>query len=1186
MSSIVTEISFNKRAAIAGLVSLLHLAAATAFGQTQQPNDARELSPGQTLEREIKGAETHSYGFDLQAGEFFQVRVEQKGIDVALKLLDASGNTLATIDSPNGQEGPETLSYVAAKAQRVVLEISSVDAKAPGGIYVLKSEASRTATANDKRRVDAERAFSEGMKARDTTGEGETAVRKFSEALESWRALADDYMGDLTARLVLQSKARVKFIAARNSLNKGTSDERRNALAGFQEAYRLYLEGGDKDKAAISLFGTGVTYFELGEKQSSLEFYNLALQLFREAGNKSTGAAVAFGIGQIYTDLGYPEKAIENYRVALNLQREIGNKAEEARLLLAVGIAHIGLGEKQKALDYFNQALPIQRSIANRAEEAITLSTIGSLYAASGEKSKAISFYEQSLALFRALNDKSGDATSLTNLGAVYSSLGEKQKALTYYEASLALRRRLNDKAGEAATLSNIGLVHSEVGNKQSALDFHYQALYRFRELGDKYGEASALNNLGLVNLDLGEKRIAIDFFKRALARQRMSGDKTGEVATLSNIGKVYDSLGDSRNAKVYFQEALALNAVIRSSTPTVIEPKSEFKPAKTELREVSRVDEEARRSLIIYLRQVETSRKLGVKATEASALTELMFITWALDSPAIAICYGKQAVNVFQTLRAEMKGGDLKLQGALSRSFEDAYRKLSDLLIAEGRIVEAEQVLEMLKQEEVFDYLRRDASEIDKLQQRADLKPKELEALKRYNEIADKIASLGTEFGTLQDLQSKGVKLSARQERRYAELSAQVEDANRSFQVFLRQVADEFAARTDTEKDLQENLALKSDLKSWGGDVDFLYTLVGADRYRVILVTPETQVDGKTDIKATELNYKIGKFRAALQDPAIDPRPQGKELYDILIKPIEKQLDGAKAKTLLWSLDGNLRLLPLAALWDGTQYFGQKYQNVIVTLASRTRLSDTVEPHWRALGLGVTEAKKVKEPNGTQDINFKSLPAVRAELLSIVQSEQSPNGVLPGQSLMDADFSENAFESQLLRGYKLVHIASHFSLNPGDSTRSFLLLGDGNVLTVDKLKNNPRLNLRGVELLTLSACQTAVVEKDSRGKEVEGFGYVAQQKGAKAVLASLWRVADESTQLLMSEFYRLRKENPQLTKAAALQLAQQEMVAGKLKPTQSKSVRRDTGEADIQPSPDYTHPYYWSPFILIGNWR
>lgn len=544
------------------------------------------------------------------------------------------------------------------------------------------------------------------------------------------------------------------------------------------------------------------------------------------------------------------------------------------------------------------------------------------------------------------------------------------------------------------------------------------------------------------------------------------------------------------------------------------------------------------------------------------------------------------------------MKGLDEQTQRGYLKKTEKPYRRLAEWLVAEGRLPEAEQVLAMLKEEEVFDYLRRDASESDKLQQRADLRPEERAALKRYNEIADRVAALGAEFGKLQELQSKGVELDAGQKKRYAELSAQIEDASRTFQVFLRQLADEFARRPKVEEDLQENLGLQSDLKEWGEGVVFLYTLVGEDRYRVILVTPDTQTDGKYEIKASDLNDKIEKFRAAVQDPSVDPRPLGKELFDILIKPVEKQLEGANAKTLLWSLDGSLRLLPLSALWDGKQYFGQKYQNVTVTLASRTRLGEKVEPNWRALGLGVSEAKSVKEPSGTRDISFRALPAVITELRSIVRSEQSPNGILPGQSLLDAEFNENALELQLLRGYKVVHIASHFSLNPGDSSRSFLLLGDGNVLTVDEIKNNPRLVFRGVELLTLSACQTAVVEKDGSGREVEGFGYVAQKKGAKAIMATLWSVADESTSLFMSEFYRLRKENPQLTKAEALRLAQTAMIEGKLSSPGAGEVARDvklSGRAEpnsdlpaypFDGSKPYAHPYFWSSFVLIGNWR
>lgn len=330
------------------------------------------------------------------------------------------------------------------------------------------------------------------------------------------------------------------------------------------------------------------------------------------------------------------------------------------------------------------------------------------------------------------------------------------------------------------------------------------------------------------------------------------------------------------------------------------------------------------------------------------------------------------------------------------------------------------------------------------------------------------------------------------------------------------------------------------------------------------------------------------------MQYPAVDPRPLGKELYDILIKPVERHLEGAKAKTLLWSLDGNLRLLPLAALWDGKQFFGQKYQNVILTPASRARLSETNSPQWHVLGLGVTEAKKVsvKEKDGrARSVQLPGLPAVKTELAKIVGGGEQGEGVLPGIVLLNSDFNRKSFADQLLKGYKAVHIASHFALNAGDATQSFLLLGDGSPLTVSEIKTDPDLDFAGVDLLALSACETAVIEKDSNGKEVEGFAYVAQQKGAKAILATLWSVADESTSLLMGEFYRLRKERPLLTKAAALQLAQRRMIDGTLRPSVAGGTARGLGDslggaAGGEANNSYAHPYYWSPFILIGNWR
>ena len=205
---------------------------------------------------------------------------------------------------------------------------------------------------------------------------------------------------------------------------------------------------------------------------------------------------------------------------------------------------------------------------------------------------------------------------------------------------------------------------------------------------------------------------------------------------------------------------------------------------------------------------------------------------------------------------------------------------------------------------------------------------------------------------------------------------------------------------------------------------------------------------------------------------------------------------------------------------------------------------------------------------------------------------------------MLDEAFTASAMQAALRQGYSLVHIASHFSFKPGNETDSFLLLGDGSHLTLAQIKSFPNL-FRGVDLLTLSACDTATGSSGATGKEVEGFGVLAQRQGAKAVLASLWPVADESTQLLMREFYHQREANPNWTKAEALRQAQLELLTGRGAATKSgaKGAGAKTDRAEIvagvkpqggvnrppfspDPKAPFSHPAYWAPFILIGNWK
>ncbi|HEX8564464.1 MAG TPA: CHAT domain-containing protein [Pyrinomonadaceae bacterium] len=850
-------------------------------------------------------------------------------------------------------------------------------------------------------------------------------------------------------------------------------------------------------------------------------------------------------------------------------------------MLASIGHAyHRESKNNEKALEFFNKSLEIYKSSPNEKEKiADILSSVASVHFVNFDFKNALENWEKALTVYREIDNKKGQSRVLNQIGLAHQSLNNKTKAAEYANQNLAILQSPDFNQNWRR-----GIDKQEFASLGESFAWFIEH-FRLRSIAETY---ELLENYPK----------SLESYEKALAVADSSKNSRTIRLTANKVAFAFAKLEKWDKAAEYYKKGLEI-----SRAQGVLEDLADdLKDVGWALLEGGKPAEalEFQNEALSVYQSVGIGENRAFTPAYSTLLNEISRSHYALGNKRLAIFYGKRAVNAMQGERKRLQNLDSVSQKGFLETKEKHYRRLADWLIAEGRIVETEQVLAMLKNEEVSSYLRRDVSEADKLQKRTDLTASEKNALARYYQIADKIAAIGAEYDKLreklQELQKQGVMPPPEQQNRYNELSEQVKAANNIFQAFLKQLADEFARRGDTKKDLAENLALQSDLKDLGEGVVFLYTLVGENRYRVILTAPQIKTDGKYEIKSVELDKKISDFRQIVRNPNLDPRPLGKELYDILIKPIEKGLDGAKAKTLLWSLDGNLRLLPLAALWDGKQYFGQKYQNVIFTLASRSRLKDAVSTDWRILGLGVSEAKTViaKDVGGkTRNVPFYALPAVTKELASIVADEKNKTGILPGQILLNADFTEKNFQRQLLESYKVVHIASHFALNAGDATESFLLLGDGNALTLSEIKINPELDFAGVELLTLSACETAVAGKDSNGKEIEGFAYVAQQKGAKAILATLWSVADESTRLLMSEFYRLRKENPKLTKAEALQIAQNQMIDGKVQSLESSTGNKKGSESKVKApqflidnQKPFAHPFYWSPFILIGNWK
>ena len=182
---------------------------------------------------------------------------------------------------------------------------------------------------------------------------------------------------------------------------------------------------------------------------------------------------------------------------------------------------------------------------------------------------------------------------------------------------------------------------------------------------------------------------------------------------------------------------------------------------------------------------------------------------------------------------------------------------------------------------------------------------------------------------------------------------------------------------------------------------------------------------------------------------------------------------------------------------------------------------------------------------------------------------------------LQGKNFNRESITSEAVNQYGIVHLATHGKLVSGNPSDSFILLNNGEYVTLRDIKN---WKLPNVDLVVLSACETALGEKLGNGIEIIGFGYQLQVAQARAAIASLWQVSDSGTNSLMNLFYeQLQKGERSYT--AALGTAQQEMIKiGKNDHDQnSRATLSTTNPANNQPV-TFSHPYYWAPFILIGN--
>jgi CHAT domain-containing protein len=967
----------------------------------------------------------------------------------------------------------------------------------------------------------------------------------------------------------------------------------------------------------------------------AIKFGQVALKSSTDANNTEQMLKAASDLIDIYNDAQKYSEGIAFTQFFLQQAQQRGDKKLVTGAYYLVAVAYSGAKDYFKAIETVERGLEIAVTLKDDNLQSLAFFLLSEVKYNQGKFEEAISKAQQALTLAKRANNAELEMRAFLNLGRAHHALNKYSEAVEQFQQGLAIAERTNDFGRQADFWLRIGSVYLSVRDFPKMFD----ALNRIQPILQSVSNPLA-QSLGRLMRDGACLQIGLpncgEQDAESMSMEGVSSLEAVEViAALQLFFKSYTAFiqGDYSQSLSLAERMLALSS--NSGNPNIISAAHQLLAFNyAELGEFQKAVIHAKQGVEVTLNTRDRSLQSGAWATlgevyrtsnqideaiqsfqQSIALKEedaaLAYIglgrIYRANQPSLAIVYYKRAINQIEAIRQKNRSLPSNLQEAFLQSVQglgrtrvaDAYRELADLLLDQDNLPEAEQVLSLLKVEELREYTRGTVTNLQTRQVR--LSNAEQAIMQRY----DGLIRFGQKIA-----ECRAKRQCSEQELRYlGDLTTEWQNAVRSFEEEMQRERGQDPDVPSTSRLINSGRQI---VESQPGTV-LLYPVVTENRLWILWVTQGGVANAiQVPVRRSEIDRAVLEFRQLMREceqrtcnTAEDIekiQAVSQRIYGWLIpKLLEEEFAKNKIQNLVFALDRSLRYIPTAALFDGQKYLIERYTISTVTspeLVERDNPLPLNPADISVLALGLSESVPATENTPA----FGDLPFVPEELQAIVRSPQarSDQGIFRGIERLNQSFDKAALNAAM--GHSVLHIATHGLFVPTSLYESFLVLGNKQPWRISEIQNMEQL-FSDVSLVVLSACETALGGRQQNregqnlpdGREISGIAQSFINAGADTVVASLWQVNDPATKELMQRFYsNLAKSTAQqrITIASALQQAQLNLLHGKAQAARNTSrgnnatVIPTTDPEARSPSntPIYAHPYYWSAFIIIGN--